>query len=147
MSSVSTHSPTSGHPGSSQGTLGQQISPAGLQESAESARFPFEHSATLVLADLQRALAELLAAVPDQVRKAADVKRVFGVDNSLGWQTYRVAHASSPLAAGKHVPASVSIRKLLAAVEDGTLTADSGLVARLEGALIALNALTAEDRS
>jgi hypothetical protein len=37
--------------------------------------------------------------------------------------------------------AAAAIRRLLAAVEDGPLTADSGLIARLEGALLALDAV------
>lgn len=73
----------------------------------------FEQSATAVLERLQHALASLLAAAPGEVRKAADVERVFGLDHRLGWQVYRIANAKHPLAAGTHVPARVSMERLI----------------------------------
>ncbi len=75
----------------------------------------FEHAATVVLGGLQHALLDMFAAAPSEIRKAADVERVFGVNHLLGWQTYKIAHAPNPLAAGTHVPAKVSMKKLLSA--------------------------------
>lgn len=75
----------------------------------------FEQSATLVLSSLQHALTDLFAVSPSPIRKAGDVERAFGINHRLGWQLYRIAHASPPLAAGLHVPARVSMKKLLTA--------------------------------
>jgi hypothetical protein len=76
---------------------------------------PFEQAAAIVLGELQHAVIDLLAAGPTEVQKAADVERVFGVNHLLGWQLYRIASAQNPLAAGIHVPARVSMKKLLTA--------------------------------
>jgi hypothetical protein len=47
----------------------------------------------------------------------------------------------SGLEAAEIAEAAATVRRLLGAVADGTLTADSGLVARLEGAVEALDQL------
>lgn len=73
----------------------------------------FEASATRVLAGLQRAISELLEASPGETRRAADVERAFAVDHRLGWQVFQIANAENPLAVAAHVPARVSIQKLL----------------------------------
>ncbi len=73
----------------------------------------FEQAATAVLDRLQHALAALIASGPADIRKAADVERAFGVDHRLGWQVYRIANAKHPLAAGAHVPARVSLDRLV----------------------------------
>lgn len=75
----------------------------------------FEFAAQEVLARLQDALAALLRLSGTDIRKAADVERAFGIDHRLGWQVYRIVHAPNPLAAGSHVPAKVSVTKLLKA--------------------------------
>ena len=73
----------------------------------------FEQAAEIVLGRLQHAVSSLLRAGPEQPRKAADVERVFGLDHRLGWQIYRIAHATNALSAGPYVPARVSMMKLL----------------------------------
>lgn len=73
----------------------------------------FEQAATSVLGRLQHAMAGLIAAAPEEVRKAADVERVFGIDHRLGWQVYRIATSRNPLAAGTNVPARVSVDRLV----------------------------------
>lgn len=75
----------------------------------------FEIAAQEVLARLQDALTALLSGSGQDIRKAADVERVFGIDHRLGWQVYRIVNAPSPLAVGMHVPAKVSVAKLLKA--------------------------------
>ena len=85
------------------------------RESTATSHLPFDQAATVVLGDLQHALLDLFAAAPSEIRKAADVERVFGINHLLGWQLYRIAHAQNPLAAGSHVPAKVSMKKLLTA--------------------------------
>ncbi len=79
----------------------------------EPSAMSFEQTAVFVLGTLQRALADMLAAAPSEIRKAVDVGRVFGVNSPLGWQIYRIANAKNPLAAGTHVPARTSMKKLL----------------------------------
>ena len=75
----------------------------------------FEEAASSVLEQLQTALADLLAASPEHVRRPTDVEEVFGVDYRLSWQVFRIANSKNPLAAGAHVPARVSMKKLLKA--------------------------------
>lgn len=74
---------------------------------------PFQDAATEVLGRLQRAFVELLKVGPGTPRKAAEVERAFRVDYKLGWQIHRIATEENPLAAGAHVPARVSIQRLL----------------------------------
>jgi hypothetical protein len=76
-------------------------------------RRSFEQDATRVLGRLQHALADLLAGAPEEIRKAADVERIFGIDHRLGWQVYRIATSSHPLSAGINVPARVSVDRLV----------------------------------
>lgn len=73
----------------------------------------FEQDATIVLARLQESLNALVLAAPEEVRKAADMERVFGIDHRLGWQVYRIVKARNPLAVGPNVPARVSVERLL----------------------------------
>ncbi len=67
------------------------------------------------MARLQDSLAALLANAPGHPRKAAEVERAFGVDYKLGWQVHRIASEANPVAAGPHVPARVSMQRLLKA--------------------------------
>lgn len=89
----------------------------GLPHSAKPAIDPvsFEQAAATVLGRLQHAMADLLAAAPEEVRKAADVERIFDIDHRLGWQVYRIATAREPMAAGTYVPARVSVERLIKA--------------------------------
>ncbi|MGH7130966.1 MAG: hypothetical protein ACREJO_03365 [Phycisphaerales bacterium] len=75
----------------------------------------FEQVAAQVLGEIQHALADLFSAAPTGIRKIADVEKAFGVNHLLAWQLYRIVHAHNPLGAGIHVPADVSIKKLLTA--------------------------------
>lgn len=75
----------------------------------------FEQSSARVLGRLQQALADVLNAAPERIHKAADVERVFGVDHRLGWQVFRMVRARNPMAVGPHVPARVSMERLVKA--------------------------------
>lgn len=107
------------------------------------AQLPFEQAAAMVLGDLQHALADLLNAAPSEIRKIADVERVFGINHLLGWQVYRIVHAENPLAAGMHVPANVSLRKLLAAASGRGVPAS--ILDRVAGAFEAFEHLVKSD--
>jgi hypothetical protein len=104
---------------------------------------PFDQAAAIVLGDLQHALVDLLAAAPSEVRKAADVERVFGVNHLIGWQVYRIATAQNPLAAGAHVPARVSLKKLLTAAARRRVSAD--ILSRISEAFDAFEHLVESD--
>jgi hypothetical protein len=78
----------------------------------------FEKDAAVVLGNLQRALAELLAAAPVRARTAAEVSRTFGVDKALGWNVHRIVSAPTPLAAGVNIPARVSVERFLRAAAE-----------------------------
>jgi hypothetical protein len=84
----------------------------------------FEQAAAAVLCDLQDALMELFAAAPSDIRRSADVERAFGINHLLGWQLYRIARSQNPLAAGMHVPARVSMKKLLTAAARRRISPD-----------------------
>jgi hypothetical protein len=96
---------------------------------APTPEMPFDQAAAAVLGSFQHALIDLFAAAPAEIRKAADVERAFGVNHLLGWQTYRIAHAENPLAAGAHIPPRVSLNKLLTAAARRRLP--HGLIARV----------------
>lgn len=88
-------------------------------------RISFEQAASLALGQFQTALSNVLLAAAGEVHKAADVERALGVDRKLCWQIYRIVTASNPLAAGVHMPARVSLERLLKA------TAKKGASAQL----------------
>lgn len=75
----------------------------------------FEDSATRVLGRLSVAFSELLLGVPAKPGTASEVERALGVDYKLSWQIHRLATCANPLANGAHVPARVSMQKLLSA--------------------------------
>lgn len=75
----------------------------------------FERSASVTLARLQRAFRSLLEAIPDGVRKAADLQRAFDLDSKLAGQVFKVATAPDPVAAGINVPPRVSLERMLRA--------------------------------
>lgn len=76
---------------------------------------PFEQAAAVVLGELQHALAELFTAPSVEIEKISDVEKAFGINHLLAWQLFRIVNAQNPLAAGMHVPARVSLKKLLTA--------------------------------
>jgi hypothetical protein len=73
----------------------------------------FQEAATSVLANLQSAILELLRAASASTKRASDVEKAFAVDYKLGWQIHRIATVRNPLEAGSHVPARVSMERLL----------------------------------
>lgn len=85
--------------------------------SQEVSRPRFEQAATTVLGGLQRALQDLAAAAPSEIRKVVDVEQIFGVNRLLGWQIFRILNADDPLAVSSYVPARVSIKKFLIAAK------------------------------
>lgn len=85
----------------------------------------FEESSALVLGRLKAALTALLAAANAPVGTASEVERAFGIDYKLAWQIHRIATSPNPLGAGEHVPARVSITKLLKAAARRRIAKDT----------------------
>ena len=68
------------------------------------------------MANLQRALADLVTALPDPIERAVDLENALRVDKKLGWQVFRLARSAS-LAEAANVPSRRSGARLLAAAE------------------------------
>ncbi len=66
---------------------------------------------------VQRALAEMVAALPSAPERATDLQRILGVDYKLAWQVFNITRTTHPLAAAGHVPGPPSLKRLLAAAE------------------------------
>lgn len=76
----------------------------------------FEEIASEVLLRLRKALVDILAALPAEIAKGADLHRVLQIDRKLSWCVFRVASASDPISAGVHVPSRASMRTFFKAV-------------------------------
>ena len=70
---------------------------------------PFEEEAARVLIRLRNELSEVIAAVPTEVRKGADLMRALGIDKKLSWKVFKVANSADPVAAGLHVPSRANL--------------------------------------
>jgi hypothetical protein len=72
----------------------------------------FEETASAVMADVQRSLSDLTAALPGTVHRAVDVERLLSLDKKLAWQVFRLAQSAN-LAEAANVPSRSSVRRLL----------------------------------
>lgn len=77
----------------------------------------FVVDATAAFAAVQRALADLVDALPARPDRATDVQRALSVDYKLAWQVFNIARTTHPLSAAGHVPGPPSLKRLLAAAE------------------------------
>ncbi|MCK4872679.1 MAG: hypothetical protein KAS72_08140 [Phycisphaerales bacterium] len=66
-----------------------------------------------VLRRMRPAFAELIAALPGDVRRPADLKHVLEIDAKLGWQVFKIATTPDPIAASSHVPGRTSMKRFL----------------------------------
>lgn len=82
---------------------------------------------------------DLVRAVSASTKRASDVEKAFGVDYKLGWQVHRIATVRNPLEAGAHVPARVSMERLLKSATKRK--APAGVVERVAGAFAAFEQL------
>ncbi len=94
-------------------TAGGTLSEPEVRSSSPSPRGTFHEHASSVLGNLQSAVLDLLRSVSASTKRASDVEKAFGVDYKLGWQIHRIATVRNPLEAGAHVPARVSMERLL----------------------------------
>ena len=67
------------------------------------------------LTRLRSDLSEVIAAIPDVVRKGADLHRALHIDRTLSWKVFKIASAVDPVAAGPHVPSRGNLRSFLRA--------------------------------
>jgi len=70
---------------------------------------PFEEDVARILKRLRSELSEVIAAVPSDVRKGADLMRALRIDKKLSWRIFKVANAPDPIAAGPHVPSRANL--------------------------------------
>ncbi len=73
----------------------------------------FQEQAAWVLTRLRTALAQLIAAIPGGVRKAADVERALDLGGTVIWPIYRFANAHDPLAVASYLPGAALMRRFL----------------------------------
>jgi hypothetical protein len=73
----------------------------------------FERDVAAVLSRMRSDLAEVIAAIPGNIAKAADLHRALRIDRKLSWKVFKVASATNPLAAGSHVPSRASLETFL----------------------------------
>lgn len=108
----------------------------------------FEQEVSNVLGRLRGALAAVIAAVPGNVAKAADLQRALKIDMKLSWKLFKVITAADPLAAGPHVPGSANMRTFLrAAGKRGVPAALIDSAARMAGDFREVVAAHAGDRA
>jgi hypothetical protein len=98
---------------------------------------PFETAVSDVLTRLRAALAEVLAAVPADVTRGADLHHALGIDRKLSWMVFKVAHSPDPVAAGTHVPSRANLNTFFKAaakrgVPKGRIDAAARIAASFE---------------
>jgi hypothetical protein len=76
---------------------------------------PFEREARDRLEELQGALGDVVAKLPDSVGRAVELQRSLGLDNRLGWKLYRFVTTSDPLVEIPNIPGEPSMRRILSA--------------------------------
>ena len=82
------------------------------------AEHSFYEDAGRTLTRLRSNLSEVIAAVPDVVRKGADLHRALRIDRTLSWKIFKIANAIDPVAAGTHVPSRGNLRSFLRAASE-----------------------------
>jgi len=102
----------------------------------------FEGHAARVLGELRGALAEIVEAVPERVRRAVELQRALGVDAPLAWRVFKVATSEDPMAASGYVPTRGQLLTLLEAAERGGVP--DGVVERARRAVEGFEALCRE---
>lgn len=73
----------------------------------------FKSEAGAVLERLQKALAEVIALIPGEVDKAADLERELKIRKTLAWQVYRMATAPDPVLEASNLPGQFAMERFL----------------------------------
>ncbi len=78
----------------------------------------FQDEARAALVSVRQAVGGFVEALPQPVRRAADLQRTLGVDKVLAWQVFRVWSAADPLHAARHIPSPGLLSRVLKAGAD-----------------------------
>lgn len=74
----------------------------------------FEEEASEVITEFQRAMRDLMAALPvDPEAGPTEVARSLGVDTKLAWKIHHLLSHSDPFDAGRYVPGMAAVRRFL----------------------------------
>ena len=84
-------------------------------DESKPAERPFYEDVARTLTRLRSELSEVIAAVPEEVRRGADLHRALQIDRKLSWRIFKIASATDPVAAGPHVPSRANLRSFLRA--------------------------------
>jgi hypothetical protein len=102
----------------------------------------FEEAAAAVTADLQTALAALVAVLPGRNTRAVELQRTLRLDKKLGWQLFTFVSTPSPLDEVANVPGAPSMKRIL--VEARKSRAPRTVVGRAARAFEAFETFVAE---
>lgn len=94
-------------------TLTDNNAPPGSAPGPAPGQATFEQAAEDATRQLQAAFMHLITAAPADITNSAELHRALGINQRLGWQVYRVAHASDPLAAAAEVPKPAAMRRVI----------------------------------
>lgn len=78
------------------------------------ARLSLEAETRTAIVAVRTALAELVAAIPGDIQRPADLQRIMGVDSKICWQVFNVIRTDSVMSAAKHVPTSAALKRPMA---------------------------------
>ncbi len=95
-----------------------------LTNSEKQADSPFNKDVARCLTRLRSELSELIAAVPSDVMRGADLHRALRIDRKLSWKVFKVANSPNPVAAGPHVPSPTNLRSFFRAATKQGVPAD-----------------------
>lgn len=90
----------------------------------------FEDEALRVLERLRGSLARLIGAVPEAAARAADLRRVFGLDAALAWQIHTLATGGDALGTARIVPKAGAMERFLTAAAASPVTRELAAAAR-----------------
>ncbi len=72
----------------------------------------FEHQAHDVLRTLRRCVSEIISSIGG-VGRAVDLSEKLGLDATLGWKVWRIAHGNDTLPSAKHIPGRQAMQRFL----------------------------------
>lgn len=75
------------------------------------------HDARRVFLEVQRALAEWVAAVPGELRRPADMQKALRLDSKICWQVFNVIRGENALSAARYVPTAAAMQRAIRAAE------------------------------
>jgi hypothetical protein len=83
-----------------------------------------EDVAVALCREVQRSFAGLLSRLPGQIVRASHLQHCLDLDAKLAWQFFKVAKATDPLEAVRHMPSVVAVRRIAKAAASKGVPAD-----------------------